>query len=101
MCSSDLALAGLSAAVMNVQLSVVSQLNIPQAVMGRAFGVMSSLSSAMQPLGYAGAAALLAWLPLQSIFMVIAVLLAAAATAWLHPTLKVGFDKPMVPAATD
>ncbi|AWT37559.1 MFS transporter [Deinococcus arenae] len=96
-----LALAGLSAAVMNVQLSVVSQLNIPQAVMGRAFGVMSSLSSAIQPLGYAGAAALLAWLPLQSIFMVIAVLLAAAATAWLHPTLKVGFDKPMVPAATD
>ncbi|GGR78277.1 MFS transporter [Deinococcus sedimenti] len=96
-----LALAGLSAAVMNVQLSVMSQLNIPQAVMGRAYGVISSLSSAIQPLGYAGAAALLAWMPLQSIFLVIAALLAAAAAAWLHPTLRVGFDKPMIPAATD
>ena len=96
-----LALAGLSAAVMNVQLSVMSQLNIPPAVMGRAYGVISSLSSAIQPVGYAGAAALLAWMPLQNIFLVIAALLAAAAAAWLHPTLRGGFDKPMIPAASD
>ncbi|WP_221090884.1 MFS transporter [Deinococcus aquaedulcis] len=96
-----LALAGLSAAVMNVQLSVVAQLHIPHAVMGRAFGVMTSVSSAVQPLGYAGAAALLAWLPLQSIFLIIGGLLALAAAAWLHPTLKVGFEKPMVSPATD
>jgi len=41
-----LAVAGVSAAVMNVQLSVVSQLHIPPDVMGRAYGVISSLSSA-------------------------------------------------------
>ncbi|MBZ9715002.1 MFS transporter [Deinococcus multiflagellatus] len=96
-----LALGGLSAAVMNVQLSVVAQLHIPHAVMGRAYGVMNSVSSAVQPLGYAGAAALLAWLPLHSIFLLIGTLLALAAAAWLHPTLRVGFEKPMVSPATD
>lgn len=96
-----LAAAGFSAALMNVQLSVVSQLHIPPSVLGRAYGVMASLSSTIQPLGYAGAAALLAWLPLHTIFLVIGGLLFLAAGAWLHPTLKSGFEKPMVAPATD
>ncbi|GGR04093.1 MFS transporter [Deinococcus ruber] len=96
-----LAIAGFSAAVMNVQLSVVSQLHIPPAVMGRAYGVMASLSSAIQPIGYAGAALLLSWLPLHTIFAIIGGLLFLAASAWLHPTLRLGFSKPMAAAATD
>ena len=83
-----MALAGVSASMINVQISTIFQNNIPPETLGRAYGLLSALTQGAQPLGYASAGFLLNVMPTRRIFLSMAGLLSLASLTWLRPTVR-------------
>jgi DHA3 family macrolide efflux protein-like MFS transporter len=83
-----LAFGGLCAALMNVQLEVILQTNVKPELLGRAYGLLGSLSMAAQPAGYAAAGGLMAIWPIRAIFAGMAVLVFLMTAAWLRPAVR-------------
>jgi MFS family permease len=83
-----LALGGLMASIMNVQLQAISQENIPREAMARTLGIGTAIGAATAPIGYAAAVGLLAVLPLRPILAGMGALLVPASLAWLQPSIR-------------
>lgn len=83
-----LAFAGLCAALMNVQLEVILQTNVKPELLGRAYGLLTSMGMAAQPAGYAAAGGLMAIWPIRAIFAGMAVLVFLMTAAWLRPAVR-------------
>jgi DHA3 family macrolide efflux protein-like MFS transporter len=83
-----LAFGGLCAALMNVQLEVILQTNVKPELLGRAYGLLTSMGMAAQPAGYAAAGGLMAIWPIRAIFGGMAVLVFLMTAAWLRPAVR-------------
>jgi len=82
-----LAVGGVAAALMNVQLETIAQKSVPEDLLGRAFGLLSALSMGAQPLGYAFSGILLSKISVTQTFLAMALLLLGGAFLWLRPAI--------------